>query len=812
MRSAALISLFSLGSLALSAAEPALLVEARKARAESIPQVAIQKLRVLLKDGSLAEDVRRAASRELAEALLASGEVEEALWVVQPLVESGGAASLLLQADILSRAGRWSEALPVYQKLSGDKEIGLTAQLGVVECFQALRQMSAAVEVLEKWVAANPGNTAAKLRLAGLLVETKKPARAEEILKSVSPRAPGEEKWKKYVEGRLLLAGDQAAPALALFEEVLREPSDLSESLLFGATLGSMESRAVLNGFESADGVLEKFISRYPESPYLATAFRRLDEVYEQEEHPAENELKKNAQKGPPRRAALAQFYLAKMYQRVNKPDKAANALEIFVSTYPNHPLLPMVHLMQADDSLKRNDLPAAVSALEAAMRHAKGDEERAAIELRTGLVHYRQGEGLLAANSFRRAAQWSKKLRQHATFDAALADLTLRNYESFTEDYRRLREEFPHSALLSSLVLEEGFTQARAGDPRAGDTLELFIHHFPHHPRQNEARLALAELALQDGDQAGVSRYLKVVNQSGPDAESSERAAYLAVFAADADAKSDPATVTDLAQKFIAAFPRSAYLPEVRMKLGQVYFRAGDHANAETQFTLLARENPASPYAETALFLAGQAATRWIDAGAVGRALELFDEVVKRDGALKLYARQQQAIVQGLMGKESEAVTIYDAILNAQPPPDDELRFAALCGKGENLMTLGRTAPAQLEMAVAVFDSLATLPSVTPAWRNQALYKKGRTLDLLKRQPEALTAYYDVLEKSATEGREFFWYYKAGFDAAALFEKQEDWKSAIGIYQKMANLAGPRAAEAKARLTQLRLERFIWD
>ena len=39
-------------------------------------------------------------------------------------------------------------------------------------------------------------------------------------------------------------------------------------------------------------------------------------------------------------------------------------------------------------------------------------------------------------------------------------------------------------------------------------------------------------------------------------------------------------------------------------MKLGEIYSRTGDHASAETQFTLLARESPASPYAETALFL----------------------------------------------------------------------------------------------------------------------------------------------------------------------------------------------------------------
>ena len=82
----------------------------------------------------------------------------------------------------------------------------------------------------------------------------------------------------------------------------------------------------------------------------------------------------------------------------------------------------------------------------------------------------------------------------------------------------------------------------------------------------------------------------------------------------------------------------------------------------------------------------------------------------------------------------------------------------------------------------------------------------------MLGHEPEALTAYYDVLDKTVAEGREFFWFYKAGFDAAHLFEQEENWKAAIGVYQKMTKIDGPRAAEAKARLSQLRLEKFIWD
>jgi len=240
---------------------------------------------------------------------------------------------------------------------------------------------------------------------------------------------------------------------------------------------------------------------------------------------------------------------------------------------------------------------------------------------------------------------------------------------------------------------------------------------------------------------------------------------------------------------------------------------RAGDHSDAETQFTLLAQEQPAGLLAEAALFLAGQSAMREINAGTVDRALALFDQVVKRDGPLKLYARQQQAIVQSKLGKESEAVVLYDAILTATPAPDAELRSAVLCGKGDNLLILGRQDAKQLDAAIAAFDQLAALPGVAPVWRNQALFKKGRALQSLARPDEALAAWYDVLDKTAPEGRDFFWYYKAGFDAADLFRAQQQWKSAVGIYEKMAKIPGPRAAEAKERAGQLRLEKFLpWE
>jgi tetratricopeptide (TPR) repeat protein len=248
-------------------------------------------------------------------------------------------------------------------------------------------------------------------------------------------------------------------------------------------------------------------------------------------------------------------------------------------------------------------------------------------------------------------------------------------------------------------------------------------------------------------------------------------------------------------------------------MKLGEVYFRVEDFANAETQFAQLVEDEPTSPYAEKALYLAGQSAMRLgMNANALDRALAFFDRVVKRDGPLKLYARQEQAIAQSRGGREAEAIALYDIILSAQPAPEPELGFAALCGKGDNLAALGRHDPKSLEKAVAIFDQLAVAPNVTAFWRNQALYKKGKTQVQLGRTAAALSAYNDVLEKSGGSEREHFWSSKAGFDAGAILEQQRQWRGAIGIYSKLAALGGPRALEADARVKQLRLDHFVWD
>ena len=649
------------------------------------------------------------------------------------------------------------------------------------------------------------------MRLASLQVEAKQADKAQRTLAQIEPQRAVDRKWKQFIEARLLLLADRPDAARAWFQEIVRDDNELPENLLVGATLGIAEARIVMNGYDAADQVLESFINRYAESSLLELVFARLD--------PSTIirtiRRRVNCRSGPGRLRHVAPRSRATISRGCNfskknttKPDAPSSN-----SSPPTRitPCSRTFHLLQADLALARDRLPQAIAALEAAARHARTDELRAEIELRTGYAHHRAGDFFLASKFFDLAAGRSSRLRETALFDGALSSLQQRNWDRYFEQYQELSNRFPQSELRAELILEEGLSQARANDSRAQETIELFLQHFPRHARAGEAQLALAELTFAKQDVGQAANYLQAVNTSAPSPETSDHADYLAIFLADAQTPRNDTRVIELSRQFLRDRPKSPLLAEVRMKLGQVFFRNNDFPNAETQFATLATESPESYYAEPALFLAGQAAMKTFNVGAAERALDLFDQVVKRNGPLKLQARLEQAVIKRAVGKEREAIALYDIILAAQPPPAVALRAAAICGKADNLLALGAKDPVQVDAAITVYDELAET-DVPPLWRNQALYKKAKALEQQGRTDEALATHYDVLNRAAPADREFFWFYKAGFDAARILEAQEDWRSAIGIYEKMVAIKGPRTAEAQDRIRNLHLEKFVWE
>jgi TolA-binding protein len=429
--------------------------------------------------------------------------------------------------------------------------------------------------------------------------------------------------------------------------------------------------------------------------------------------------------------------------------------------------------------------------------------------------VYYLARQFDKAGETFEQVANNSPRLRRDSLFNASLAWLQQNDRDRFLADTRELASSGSNEDTQGDLLLEEGLTQAAQGNNKAAQTLENFVRQFPRHKRLAEAWVALAELAFHGApprfDEA--RRNLEKARNSSPNPAALERADYLAIWIEDATADSDAAKVIAGATEFLRKYPSSAFLPDVRMKLAETYYRRQDFPNSQTQFQILAQENPRGPFTERALFFAAKSATQSMAPQSLDRALVLLDEVVKKNGELKWAARNEQAGVERKLGKKQDAATLYDEVLQGNARPEEKRE--ALCGKGDILYEAGEADRANYQRAIEIYDQLAAQKDAPVFWRNQALFKKGICLEKLGDRENSLATFYKIIEEENRPDRpqrEFFWYYKAGFNAARLLEDDSKWQPAAVVYQKLATAGGARSDEAKSRLARLRLEHFLWE
>lgn len=802
----------SVGIVATAVAAHPVLASARRALDERIPEVALEAVsRAIGTLGFPAEDTD-GAKLLMAEAQLRLGKSDDALAVLTPMT---GKAATLLRAHALASARRWNEALPFYEELG---DVPVSAAVGRAEALQMLGRRAEAVAVLGKLIGSGNAPVSVRLRHAGLLAELGRKSEVETLMREIKPETPADEKWRDYVKARLLLNEEPYTQALDALNAVIAKPEGVTPNLLAAVVLAATEARLKISSADTDEAAreLERFLQNNPDNPAIEMVFRRLDQVNSGARNPRERELHKmaleHAEPALKFRAALAQFYVCKMQLREkNRRQLAGQSIASFIEWHSSHRLATFVWEMKAELDQSNGEFDSALEALEAAQRTTQDKERKALLEMRMGLVSFQKGDPSLAVTYFQLASEGAQRLKNGAAFNAALAELGRKNFDGFQTRLAGFIASNGGDPLAGELLLEAGFTKARENDSDAPAALRAFLARFPTHERAGEAHLALAELSLASGNVAQVNveidnaRALESGNKSGAQAE---RNHYAQIFAADAANPRDEKAVEKiiaLARSFISSHPKSALLPDVRMKLGQVYFHEQDFVNAQVQFETLANENPDGDYAEPALFLAGQCAGKLSNAE---RAKKLFDQVVERKGPLKHHARFQQGLIEHELNNDASA--IFQTILDAQPPASAELRYATFCAIGDNLVRVAKDSPSKLGSALTAYTQLAAIPDIPAEWHNQAVYKKAKVLMQLGQAQEALEFLNALIDSAATT--ETFWLYKAGFEAASMLEGQGSWRSAIAIYEKLEKIPGPRAEESRGKAKELRLKKFIWD
>jgi hypothetical protein len=782
---------------------------------EGVPQVAVMRLRELL-SGDLAPEERRVVTAKLGEALLAAGEAEEALKMLQDPDLLALPATRFCRAQAEATLQRWPQALSLYQQVATEavSPFRSKAILGQAEAFRALGRPDEALQALALLYSDPQAKDRAELCSVELLLEKHDTAGAHRILDRTRPSALADKKEKRFLQGRLEAQLNHHERALELFQTILRRPEGASRAVLVATLCAVGEISLRLNAPETGDDPLEDFVEHHPTDPELPTIFKKLDQLYRAERTPSNQELLRWASDPVQPRHALAQWYLARSELRVGRRD---NAIRIFSELRNAHPQLSVLaeglfEFAQLELDSRRFDEVLSILADARALRPTDALLER--INLLTAHAHYGARHFEAAAQTFETVAHTAPAFASGSFFNASLAWLQLSDHARFLADYRELSQGGQNEEGRGDLLIEEGLTQAAQGNKKAAETLQGFLREFPRHKRSAEAWVALAELAFHGvpANLDAARKNLAHASESGPNDAARERADYLSIWIEDAGPNTDPAKVIGFASQFLRKYPTSPLVSDVRMKLAETYYRQQDFPNAQTQFQILAQENPRAGFTEKAHFFAAKSAMQSMGAQSLDRALVLLDEVVKKNGDLKWAARNEQAVIERRLGKPQDATTLYDEVLQGAARPEEKRE--ALCGKGDILYESGPVDRENYRRAIEVYDQLASQEDAPEHWRNQALFKKGICLEKLDERDRSLATFYRILEDETRFGRrrEFFWYYKAGFNAARLLEDDSQWQSAAVIYQKLVSAGGARSDEAKARLSRLRLEHFLWE
>lgn len=785
------------------------IAEAARPMDEGVPEVAVFRLQKLA-SGLRGPDALM-AKEKLAEALVAAAQPAEALRV---LADGGGPNSSMarfLRAQALTQLRRYGEALPLYESVARDQGAGqrTAAAFGVAE---ALRELGRKSEAISAYAAVENDaryGVPARLREAELFIDKGDVGKATQALQATEAKTVADKREKRLLHARVELQSGRASQAIALLDSLLRKSPGAAHETIVAALFAMADAHLQMHTPESGDDYLEDFIDRHPNDPALDQLFAKLDQVYRAERKPPRNALEKWARDSAQPRRGFGRWYLAQNEWRAGRHEDAFRQYE-WLRNNPSPGMAPAL-LQYARLEIDAGRFANALGILAAAEKTQPNTGARAEID-------FEYGRALYGTKKFAEAAARFSKINageigNSALLNASLAWLEAGDTARAQAGVRELTTTRGDAEAAADLALEQALTAAQRGDKKAPALFQEFVERYPSHARVSEAELALAELAFHSAPPQldAAAKHLAAAKAAHPTETTMENIAYLEVWLADARGADSDAVIT-AANEFLRNHPQSPLAPEMRMKLAESHFRRQDFANSQTQFETLAQENPKSPLCEKALFLAAQSAAAGMGGHSLERALELLTQVVKMNGELRWAARNEQAAIERRLGKPEDAQVLYDEVLKGDAGAMEKRE--ALCGKADIFFELASVDNTSLARAETLYDQLANETAGEPHWLHQALFKKGLCLEKQSDRDGALATFYRVLEFDPTPGRppEFFWYYKAGFNAGRLLEEDERWESAAAIYEKLAAANGPRSEEARARLSQLRLQHFLWQ
>ena len=805
-----------LGSqLSLQAAElPKDLRVAEEMIRDGLPRDAVTRLRGWLQKN--ASSPQPEAQVLLAEALLADGRPTEALAAL-PKSSPGDLTHrvLLVRALALNEAGRWKEALAEWKRIdftslpeaqANQARLGLaTAQLNENQRPEGLKELRQLTEKADVATAET-----ARILLVKTLLADGKQDEAEKELNLIQDKAPASTRMEaRYWKAEITAARGKSEEARELFQKLVEEADGAGRDLLGRSWIAIGRIDRARGKPADAATALEKALDRGgdPET-YLAAAREYLAAAQASQSLPTaalrlrdsvrerENDDEKRG------RFAPALLLLGSATLESGNAEAAAADLDNLIKNYPASPSAAGAQVILAEALTKQSQESAARDQLRSLLKKPDLSAEvlyQANFALADLLL--KEGKAFESATAYESALKSAPtpKESEEALYNAALATARIPDPVGFARLEKSFSEKFPESKRRAALALERGRMLESKGDSAASRTALEEVAQLPGSGSfQAEAVLRRANSLLRAGNYPEAATAFSEFEKSFPTSPLLPQALASGI---EARLRSKELTGTQARAEFakiLSRFPESTLAPALSFQIAQTHYEEKNHGEALTAFREMAKKFPKDPLADNALYYAGLSA---LALGNPDEAIKLFRSLPE-NSPLRTDARLAEIDACRAGGDYAGGLLIANSLL-ANRTPDQRAWVEISRRRLACEFALGGTDKGSLERSVTTADGILKSSAADASDKNEVGFIKGRSLEQLGREDDALQAYLDVLygrlgaSATAPSQPEYLWFARAGAEAARIQEKRGDFKGALAIYRILENAGGPKIGRA---------------
>ena len=839
--------------------------EATRAMADSLPSIATDKFRHILATNKLSSNAQAVLKLMLAESLIRSGIkfgdnealFNEALKILADNNLATFPTSKIWRAEALANLGQYQEAEKSLSKVATNYALIDEAKLTRARLLIALDQNQAALLILKELNKSKKSHIRHKASLlsAELHIDSGKDKFALEALKGTDTENPATAQLKIYLTARLALLENKPKEATNLFESLIGAPNHLSSRMLHATFLGLSDAQAADKNTETAILTLQQFIDDYPDSHALQAAFERLlsllpgkiaednpiKEKFHQWSGQTETKISPvllnpgdGASSTPITktntleyydRAALSLYYYAKLLARSNEPANLSYATATFSqlrNLYSNstqtpsntYQLLFSASLLEtAAIQLKQNNPDQAAFTLAAMEKITFSPKLKNQSSILRGEILASKDDYENAMKAFQAALlSNSDIISEAASINAGIMALKSSNLLAFDA----IIDASKSSKIKTSLTLERALWKCDNGDIQGRNELEAFIMASPKHPRENEARLALAATCVETtpADITLAKAQLDIISLRMQTA--AEQAQITRIRIRAESLLKNWLAAAQVAKNYLTKFENSPQAAFIQFKYAEAHYHNQDFNEARRIFQSFEQkypENTLNPYAK---FYAAMAARLEGTAQSREECINMFQKIIDSKHPLAAEARVQQSRILIDTQRYEEAEKSLSPLLAETSSSATKLGAGVLMA--DCLQRQGNNSPEKIKQAIEIYNTLLTIKDITPAWNHRIHYLRGQAHESLQQTSEAFKSYYQVIiNEQAPDNRdnkheEWFWFYRCGFKALTMLENAKRWEASVKLAKRIASFNGPRKEEADKRAKELARTHMIWS